>query len=236
MDFAVRIAARLAEDERIEFGIQLLDRNGRPGALLLPEQRYFPLSTPHHDWLRSRGSPCQSLPYTGTNAELDEGLHQQFKTTTVYIYARIHPTRNLVEFALRYGLPASDDGTALSDPIAPERRFFPHDIGHRNWVYSSDILFTVLYGADGFMQSTPTMESVDRQVEPDWEGIYEWRGPPAALSECLRTLDDNGGVFMSSDCIITMIRHCRIDRETLECRNFRRGWPEFAIAIDLDEP
>ena len=236
VDFAVRIAARLTEDDRVEFGYQLLDRSGRPGALLLPEQRFFSLGTPHHDWLRSRGFPCQSLPYTDTNAELDEELHLQFRTSTVYIYARIHPTRNRVEFALRYGLPYSEDGPALSDPIFPQQRFFPDDIGHHSWVYSSDILFTVLYGADGFMEDTATMESIEGQVEPDWEGIYEWRGPPAALSECLHTLDDNGGIYLKGDCIITMIRHCRIDRNTLECRNFRSRWPEYAIAIDLDEP
>ncbi len=236
VDFAVRIAARLTEDDRVEFGYQLLDRSGRPGTLLLPEQRYFPLRTPHHDWLRSRGFPCQSLPYTDTNAKLEAELQQQFETTIVHIYARVHPTRNAVEFALRYGLPYSEDGPALSDPLYPQRRFFPNDIGHHNWVYSSDILFTVLYGAEGYMESTATFETIEGQVEPDWEGIYEWRGPPAALSECLHTLDDNGGIYLKSSCIITMIRHCRIDRETLECRNFRSRWPEFAIAIDLDEP
>lgn len=235
VDFAVRIAARLTTDQRIEFGIQLLDRNGVPGALLLPEQRFFPLATSHHDWLRSPGMPCRSLPYNEPRADLDEELLYQFKTTIVQLRARVHPTRQLVEFALRHELPVSEDGPAYSDPLFPKKRFFPSNVGHHNWLYSSDIEFTILYGAEGYMDAPASMESVDGPIQPHWTDIYEYRDQPRDLSECLSELDDEGIVFLNHGCIIPMIRHCKIDREIVECRNFRRHWPQYAIAIDIDE-
>lgn len=235
VDFAVRIAARLTADERIEFGIQLLDRNGGPGALLLPQQRFFPLSITHHEWLKTPGVACESLPYTDSGADLSDERLRQFKSTKVQIRARVHPTRHQVEFALRHELPAAGGGPPYSDPMFPEKRFFPGDVSHHKWLYSSDILFTILYGAEGYMAGDATMDSVDGSIQPRWVDIYEYRDSPTPLPECLSILDAEGPVFMSGGCIIPMIRHCRDHRDILECRNFRRLWPMYAVAIDIDE-
>ncbi len=76
--------------------------------------------------------------------------------------ARVHPADGRVEFALQPKLDSFQLGTDYDDygdPIFATRRFFPNDVTHNRWLYSSEIRFTQVWAGDESMEAEPTLEA-----------------------------------------------------------------------------
>lgn len=61
--YRVRIAARLTDDQRIEFGLRQLDQSDSPVSLFLAEARFFPLAVDHERWLTGGEVVCPARPH-----------------------------------------------------------------------------------------------------------------------------------------------------------------------------
>ena len=159
-EFVVRIAARLHADGRVEFGIQRIDEQGTPRLLFLEHHRLFPTGVTHHRWLRGDATFLLQAPHydaRGNDPTAPVGTH----ATKARVIARLHPTNGKVEFALQHELDADQwvDDDDYSDPVLPDKRFFPKDVTHDRWLYSGEIRFTRVWADEGMMEPEPTLES-----------------------------------------------------------------------------
>ena len=180
-EFVVRIAARLHTDGRVEFGIQRIDAQGTPRLLFLEQHRLFPTGVTHHRWLRGDATFLLEAPHydaRGSDPSVPAGTH----ATKVRVIARLHPTNGKVEFALQHELDIDQwvDDDDYSDPVLPDKRFFPKDVTHDRWLYSGEIRFTRVWADEGMMEPEPTLESETGPYvnPPDATG-------PVTLESCL---------------------------------------------------
>lgn len=222
--FRVRIAARLADDQRIEFGLQQLDQNDHPVSLFLAEARFFPLSVEHERWLTGGEVVCPALTIDQSAGAGERAEVRSIRSAKVQIRARMHPERQQVEFGLVHQIPyewgMADD---FSELLLPERRFFPADLAHQRWVYSSALEFTIRYGGDELMLGDSTMEHADGVVDADRPGPAPL-GPEVTIAQCLPQFHPDSTAFVRADCIPLMVEYCQPERAAIECVFLRREY------------
>ena len=221
--YRVRIAARLADDQRIEFGLQQLDQHDHPVSLFLAEARFFPLSVDHERWLTGGEVVCPALTIDQREGATEPAGISSIRSAKVQIRARMHPERQQVEFGLAHQIPyergMADD---YSEVLLPERRFFPGKIAHQRWIYSSALEFTIHYGTEQLMGGDSTMEHADGLVDADRPGP----APPlleVTIEQCLPEFHPDSTEFVRSDCIPLMVEYCQPERAAIECTVLRRN-------------
>ena len=116
----VRIVARRAASERVEFALQQRESDGAWGARLLPRQRFFPLGTAEGRWL-------VSTPLTLAGAALE-----------ARIVARL-VAAGRVEFALQQREHSSN----WEPRLLPRQRLFPVATEIGRWLVSSPLTLVV---------------------------------------------------------------------------------------------
>ena len=220
--YRVRIAARLTDDQRIEFGLQQLDQSDHPVSLFLAEARFFPLSVDHQRWLTGGEVVCPALTVDQSAGAGEQAEVASIRSAKVQIRARMHPERQQVEFGLVHQVPyewgMADD---FSELLLPERRFFPADLAHQRWVYSSALEFTIRYGGDELMLGDSTMEHADGVVDADRPGPAPL-GPEVTIEQCLPQFHPDSTAFVRADCIPLMVEYCLREPAALECTVLRR--------------
>ncbi len=214
-EFAFRIAVRLTENnEHLEFGIQRLDAEGQPRALHLGRKRFFPLNADHHRWLS--GSIANLLPAPhydaadSTAADYPHGI----VGADVMVVARLHPTRGMVEFGATYELDASqlpnsiDD--AFVDPVFPDRRFFPGQVDHHRWLYSSPLQFTRVWSDSLSLDPEATLDTEAPEPAPEPQ--------PAETAEgCLAVVEQDFAAMVSEQCEDLLAAYCEEHPEHSWC-------------------
>ncbi len=222
--YRVRIAARLTDDQRIEFGLQQLDRDDRPVSLFLAEARFFPLSVEHERWLTGGEVVCPALTVDQSAGAGERAEVASIRSAKVQIRARMHPGQQQVEFGLVHQIPyewgMADD---FSELLLPERRFFPADLAHQRWVYSSALEFTIRYGGDELMLGDSTMEHADGVVDADRPGPAPL-GSEVTIAQCLPQFHPDSTAFVRADCIPLMVEYCQPERAAIECVFLRRAY------------
>lgn len=201
-EFVVRIAARLYPDGRIEFGVQRIDDQGTPRRIYLERHRLFPTAVGHHRWLHGDATFLLEAPHYDARGS-DPSAPADAHRTKVRVIARLHPVNGKVEFALQHELDmdqwVNDDD--YSQPVFPEKRFFPKDVTHDRWLYSGEVRFTRVWADEGMMEPEPTLESET--------GPYE--DPPdvsvsITLEECLAEIAAGG--MIPEDCDGPLAEYC----------------------------
>ena len=203
-DFTVQIAARLNPDGRVEFGLRLLDLEGRPGERMTGSERFFPRQLDHHRWLNA--SPIEIAQPSAARHDLDE-------VARVRIVARIHPTRNQIEFGLQHELPEWDiteNNDRYSERIYPSKRFWPDRIDHHRWLYTSDIAFTVHY-REFFetMSEAGTLGQVPSQPGPI---------PSETVNSCVSQIAEDAEAMVAGQCEELLVEYCESHQENSWCR------------------
>ena len=102
-EFALRIAARLNPDGRLEFGIQRIDADGTPRLLHLEYERFFPPDITHNRWLRGVPSFLVQAPHYDARGN-DRSLPSGTRSAKARVIARVHPTDGRIEFAVQHEL------------------------------------------------------------------------------------------------------------------------------------
>ena len=203
-DFTVQIAARLNPDGRVEFGLRLLDREGNPGERLTGPERFFPRQLDHHRWLKA--SPIQiSQPSAAHNGE-DE-------VAQVRIVARIHPTRDQIEFGLQYELPeweTSEDNGGYSERIYPSKRFWPESVDHHRWLYASETVFTVHY-----REFIETMSEAGTLGQVPYVQVPI---PSETVDSCVGQIAEDAEAMVSGQCEEVLAEYCESHQENTWCR------------------
>ena len=219
-DFTVQIAARLNPDGRVEFGLRLLDREGNPGERIQPDQRKFPRNVDHHRWLKATPMVV-SQPSERANAPDD--------TAKVRIVARIHPTRNQLEFGLQYELPANRVGPGednYSERLFARKRFWPNQVDHHRWLYTSEIEFTrhylqddeYLMDDDGSLDEDPVV--VDVEPVPHTEG------------ECIEIVTSPEGLLVPDECAVILAEWCESNPDNWYCLGLTRTFPSITTVAE----
>ena len=200
-----------------------MDQDDHPVSLFLAEARFFPLSVDHERWLTGGEVVCPALTIDQGEGATEPAEVSSIRSAKVQIRARMHPVRQQVEFGLAHQIPyergRADD---FSELLLPERRFFPDDLAHQRWVYSSVLEFTIHYGADELMLGDSTMEHADGLVDADRPGPAPL-GSELTIEQCLPQFHPDSTEFVRSDCIPLMVEYCRPDRVVIECTVLRRN-------------
>ena len=212
-DFTVQIAARLNPDGRVEFGLRLLDREGNPGERIHPDQRKFPRNVDDHRWLKATPLVV-SQPSERANAPDD--------TAKVRIVARIHPTRNQIEFGLQYELPANrvepgEDN--YSKRLFARKRFWPDQVDHHRWLYTSEIEFTRHY-----LQDDEYMMDGDGSLDED-PVVVDVESVPYTEGECIEIVTSPEGLLVPVECAEVLAEWCESNPDNLFCSELRRSSP-----------
>lgn len=221
-EFVVRIAARLHTDGKVEFGIQRIDDQGTPRGLYLERHRLFPDGVTHHRWLRGDATFLLEAPHyeaRGGDPSVPVGTH----STKVRVIARLHPVNGKVEFALQHELDIDQwvEDDDYSDPVLPNKRFFPNDVTHHRWLYSGEIRFTRAWADEGMMEPEPTLESeTGSYVNPP--DVSE----PVTLEMCLSAIA--AGNMVPENCDEPLLAHCEANPE------FASQYPEWC-SLPADE-
>ena len=214
-EFVLRVAARLNTDGRIEFGIQRIDAEGTPRLLHLEHERLFPRDVSHHRWLRGGPTFLVQAPHYDARGS-DRSLPSGTQSAKARVIARVHPEDGRVEFAVQHELDLElreREELDYSEPVFPSRRFFPADVTHNRWLYSSEIRFTRTWADDGMMEAEPSLESESGDDEP---------GDPVpevvTLAICLAAIAD--GAMPSDSCTNPLYTYCQEHRHLDWCA----GW------------
>ena len=112
----VRISARNADDNEVEFALQQRDPSGDWDERIQPSRRFFP-DVDHTHWLGSSVVRLERIE----------------PSINVRIIAR-KTASGSIEFGLQWAVP----GTSWGEQIFPSLRFFP-DVDHTRWLNSSAI-------------------------------------------------------------------------------------------------
>ena len=112
----VRISARNADDNEVEFALQQRDASGDWDERIQPRRRFFP-DVDHTGWLGSSVVQLERIE----------------PSVNVRIIAR-KTASGSIEFGLQWAVP----GTSWGEQIFPSLRFFP-DVDHTRWLNSSAI-------------------------------------------------------------------------------------------------
>lgn len=223
-EFTFRIAARLHENgTHLEFGIQRIDAQGEPRLLHLGQKRFVDLTLGHHRWLTGDYAFFVQAPYYDEDNLHFDGCPAGIFGAEVKPVARIHPTRNQVEFGATWKLDASQlpnsDDDAYADPVFPAKRFFPRDVDHHRWLYSAELRFTRIWAGDDTMDAAATMQddgSKPEHVTP----------PPPSIADCLFLWDPTVGAMVNDECDNAMATYCEDDPDHPSCvfwREYQRG-------------
>ncbi len=234
--YRVRIAARLTDDQRVEFGLQQLDQDHHPVSLFLAEARFFPLSVDHERWLTGGEVVCPALTIDQREGATEPAGISSIRSAKVQIRARMHPERQQVEFGLAHQIPyergMADD---YSEVLLPERRFFPGKIAHQRWIYSSVLEFTIHYGGEQLMGGDATMEHADGGLDAGRPGP----APPlfeVTIEQCLPEFHPDNTELVSAECIPLMVEYCRLERAAIECAFLRREHASQIADLEANEP
>ncbi|MCY4619649.1 MAG: hypothetical protein OXD50_14045 [Chloroflexi bacterium] len=219
-EFAFRIAVRLSETgERLEFGIQRLDAEGRPRLLHLADKRFFPLSIRHHRWLRGDTAQLLQAPYYDAPNLEASGWPAGLEGVDVKVVARLHPIRGQVEFGATWELDSSQlvdsAADAFVDPVFPKRRFFPRQVSHGRWLFSSPLRFTRVWSGDSMMETGATLEAEATEPEPEAE-------PTQTTESCLAFVERLVGTTVSGQCHALLTAYCEGHPEHAWCRSQRQ--------------
>ena len=194
-------------------------------SLFLAEARFFPLPVDHERLLTGGQVVCPALTIDQREGATEPAGISSIRSAKVQIRARMHPGRQQVEFGLAHQIPY-ESGMAddYSELLLPERRFFPGEIAHQRWIYSSALEFTIHYGGEQLMGGDATMEHADGGLDADWRapapGLFE-----VTLEQCLSEFHPDSTALVSTDCIPLMVEYCRGERAAIECAFLRREYP-----------
>ncbi len=203
-EFVLRVAARLNPDGRLEFGIQRIDDEGAPRLLHLEHERFFPQDVTHHQWLRGSATFLVQAPHYDLKGR-DPSLPSGTRSAKARVIARVHPTDGRVEFAVQHELDL-DQRTVwyedYSEPVFTTKRFFPSDVTHNRWLYSTEIRFTRAWADDSMMEAEPTLD-------PEVEEGPSTPPPPSTLEQCLADIAQSIEAMLSERCTdILMPAYC----------------------------
>lgn len=220
-EFTFRIAVRLHENgTQLEFGIQRIDAQGDPRLLHLGQKRFVDLSLEHSRWMAGDYAFFVQAPFYDEDNLHFDGCPVGIAGVKVMPVARIHPTRNQVEFGAAWELDASQlansDEDDYVDPVFPAKRFFPRHVDHHRWLYSTELSFTRVWTGSGSMDAAATMENDGS--EPDHA-----TPPPPAIADCLVQYDPNSDAMPSEQCDEPMAVYCEDDPDHSSCV-FWREW------------
>lgn len=207
-EFRFRIAARLHENgTHLEFGIQRIDAEGNPRLLHLQNRRFFQLSLNHHRWLTADHAFLVQAPYYDARDLEVIGRPARIYGAKVRVVARIHPTREQVEFGASYELDASQlPGSSDDDyvaPVFPKVRFYPHGIDHHRWLYSSELRFTRVWSGSAMMDAEATMEDDGREV-------VITPPPPQTTETCLADINLDIDAMLGEECEDLLVAYCEV--------------------------
>ena len=183
----------------------MLDRDGDPGPRILEPQRYFPRNVDHHRWLKA--SPTHIAQPSAARSGQEE-------LARVRITARIHPTRDQIEFGLQYELPEWDqsaDDEGYGERIFARKRFWPKNVTDHRWKYTSDINFTVHY-----REFFDTMDPGGTLGEVPHES-----GPPApeTVESCVAQITVNVEAMVANECNELLVDYCESNQDNAWCRD-----------------
>ncbi len=213
-EFVVRIAAHLSPDGRLEFGIQRIDDEGRPRLLHLERKRFFPTDVSHHRWLVGSPTFLVQAPHYDMEGRAPAGV----RASKARVIARVHPTDGRVEFALQHELDLDQRNSwseDYSEPVFARKRFFPSDVTHHRWLYSTPISFTRTWADDSMMEAEPTL---DPEVE---ESTSYPPPPPVTLEQCLMHIA--AGAMPSEGCEDLMKTYCAEHPDFVWCPRRQTG-------------
>lgn len=213
-EFVLRIAARLNPDGRIEFGIQRIDAEGTPRLLHLERKRFFPSDVTHHRWLTGSPTFLAQAPHYDLDGRAPAGV----RSSKARVVARVHPTDGRVEFALQHELDLDQRNSwseDYSEPVFARKRFFPSDVTHHRWLYSTHISFTRTWADDAMMEAEPTL---DPEVE---ESTIYPPPPPVTLEQCLT--DIAARAMPAEDCDDLMKAYCAEHPDFVWCPRRQAG-------------
>ena len=218
-DFVVRVAARLNENGRVEFGIQRLDADEQPRLLHLEDRRYFPRSVDHHRWLKGWPSLLLQAPYYDSEDYSDANVPQTARGVSARVVARRNPDSDRIEFAIEPKLDASQlpnsDVAAYGSPLIGQRRFWSDSITHNRWLYGSPLQFTRVWSNAGTLEAEPTLEddgSVSANPNSGASPVTE------TAAGCLEAIALNSEAMVSEECASILATYCVDHQEVEYCR------------------
>ena len=142
----------------------------------------------------------------------------------------MHPTRKLVEFALRHQAPRDGD-TDLSGPLFPRQRFFPSGLAHHRWLFTSPLTFTVVFEDVGMMFAESTLEHADGLTDGN---RYSHERPEIMrlIEQCMPIYEPGYSGVIGSDCRRVVSDYCDAVRDAQGCATYRRYLSERDHSMD----
>ena len=212
-EFAVRIAARLNSDGRVEFGLQRIDDQGGRGELRLEAKRFFPADIQHFRWLTGSATFMLEAPHYDAHSYDDPGVPPAARGVLVRVTARRNPNGR-IEFGLQHRREDLPHDPVYSDRLLPPKRYWPSDVTHHRWLYSSEIRFTVIWPTgDGVMEADASMEYVDDDVGPNSS-----EGDPVWNEAACVALITEGKWMVPTECEALLQHRCHEFPNVIECR------------------
>lgn len=212
-EFAVRIAARLNPDGRVEFGLQRIDDQSGRRELRFEAKRFFPADIQHFRWLTGDSTFMLEAPHYDAHGYDDPGVPPDARGALVRVTARRSPDGR-IEFGLQHRREDLPGDPVYSDRLLPPKRYWPPDVTHHRWLYSSEIRFTVIWpSGDGAMTGEASMESGDDDAGPSPSaGGIVWDE-----ASCVAIVTE-GEAMVPDPCEVLLQHRCQEFRNVIECR------------------
>lgn len=212
-EFAVRIAARLNPDGRVEFGLQRVDDQGGRRELRFEAKRFFPAHIQHFRWLTGGPTFMLEAPHYDAHGYDDPGVPPDARGALVRVTARRNPNGR-IEFGLQHRREDLPGDPVYSDRLLPSKRYWPSDVTHHRWLYSSEIRFTVIWpSGDGAMEADASMESDDDDIGPSSGG-----GDPVWDETTCVALITEGEGMVPIECDAVLQHRCHEFPKVIYCR------------------
>ena len=213
-EFVVRIAARLNPDGRVEFGLQRVDDQGGRRELRLEHARFFPNNVEHSRWLTGDSTFMLEAPHYDALSYDDDSVPPDARGALVRVTARRSPDGR-IEFGLQHRREDLPGGPEYSERLLPPKRYWPPDVTHHRWLYSSEIRFTVIWPrGGGTMEAGASMESGGDDPGADVGGnatVWDEATCVALVTE--------GEAMVPDECEVLLQHRCREFPNVIECRD-----------------